>query len=225
MRLLISNKITAAMITVNNESTAFPKANMINNNLIEKTFFTDYIDIDFGSAVTIDAIALVSASTGITLSANSTPAWGSPPFTTVITSEVTFINESYRYWRISKTGDFFINYFYLGEFLQMPGVEDFPTPQEITTDVVSTTQSGQIYTTPGITFKTQEFSFPYTIQADYDAFKTWWKSDDRTNNIFLVPFESDMDIFEPYFCKVLSNNIGDRSRLAYSWSITVQEAK
>lgn len=228
MRLLINNKVLLPTITVNNPSTAFPPENLINNNLIESTFFEDFIDIDLVTAQLINAVALVGTDASYVLQANSVQVWTSPPFEQTITDDVTFISETFRFWRITfsgGTGTSNINYFYLGEFLQLPGMVDFPTPQEISNDITNTTQSGQKFTTPGITFKTQEFSFPDTSQTDYDAFKSWWKSDNRSDNIFLVQFENDMILFEPYFAKILDFTVDERNYLAYSWGILAEEAK
>ena len=50
MRILTTNKATATNTTVNGVSTSFPKENLYNNTLIEKTYFDDYIDIEIGRA-------------------------------------------------------------------------------------------------------------------------------------------------------------------------------
>lgn len=105
MRILVDNKVTDSMLTVNEESTAFPSENMLDNQVVTKTYFEDYIDIDFGSAVDIDSIGLVeSTEDGVFVQANSSASWGDPPFSQYITEEVTFISETYRYWRIAYNG-------------------------------------------------------------------------------------------------------------------------
>lgn len=409
MRLLINNKLIASMITLNNGKSAFPKENMLSNYLVEKTYFQNYVDIDFGESKTIDSICIeIDDYTNLKLLANSSQSWDYPAYELNITNNIIFINETYRYWRLLKgtyvspidyvngddqnldfpnsaynqnncflpmidtsitpnvpgayvkIGDYkfwafsttgtnqiiygigaagaygqiiirtntatnwditslpsaandglqkiyfaksghndtlggyveyyyrydcylyafngnqsnliiaqnksvykgsisnsnlvvrwdgksgpagsatpdvtedipysteeegYINYFYLGEYLQLPGIRAGSTPSRLTTDVTNVSASGQINTTRGIVYKTQSFIFPDTTQQEFDDFVTWWESDDRTNNHFIVQFEEDMDIFLPFFCKITNYEVDTRNILAYNWLINVQEAK
>ena len=102
MRILVDNLATTSNTTVNGESENFPKEYMYNNTLIEKTRFTDYIDIDLGEAKSIDSIGF-SADSDLVLQANSSESWTAPPYQLLLSDNVQFISESYRYWRITNS--------------------------------------------------------------------------------------------------------------------------
>ena len=230
MRLLISNKVESTMITINNESDAFPKENMVTGILPEKSYIDQTAVIDFGSTTSerVTAIAIVYQDlTNVKIQANATDSWGSPSFEQSITSsgQIVFIDQTYRFWRIKADNTGYVNYIYLGEYLQMPGVEENSMPQTITNDATVTSAGYQKQTTRGTTAKTQEFIFPGASQAEYDDFIDWWESDDRSNNCFIVQFEEDMTLFSPFLCKVAEASDFDRHTLAYEWRILVEEAK
>jgi hypothetical protein len=126
---------------------------------------------------------------------------------------------------VSGTG--FINYLYLGEYLSMPGKKAGTTPKDDTSDVISITSGHQVYTTRGTTFKTQRFSFPAATKAEYNVFRNWWVSDDRTNNLFVVQAEESMDDFPPIFCKIQEVEVSDREGggEAYNFGFAITEAK
>jgi hypothetical protein len=229
MRFLVNNKIndSTTTITVNNENTNFPKENMLGNILVEKTEFDDNIVIDFGSAVTIDSVGFIAEDSGYTLQAHTADSWGSPAFSTSLTAEVTFISQSYRYWRLYKSGfTGFVNYLYLGEYLQMPGFipNTFRNPN--TTDITNTSQSAQNYTTEGVIFNTQSFEFPGPTWASFQLFETWYRSSDRVNHFMFVPYENSMTTIVPYYAKLGSVNIPDsRFNDSIPFEITIREVK
>jgi hypothetical protein len=224
MRILTDNKAKTSNTTVNGVTTAFPASNLYSNILIEKTYFDDYIDIDFGSATTIDSIGLISSATGITVSANSTASWGAPPFTTTITNQVTFINQSYRYWRIAKSGTNKINYLYLGEYMQLDCMQIGSTPLPNVTDITNFSIMGTTEQTRGIVYNTQPFRFPLATEAEWTVFDTWYRSNDRINAHLIVPFESDTPI-ESYFANIFNYAIPNRDKSVYDYSFSVREAK
>jgi hypothetical protein len=229
MRLLTDNKLTLSTttITVNNENAAFPKANMLGNILVEKTAFDDNIVIDFGSAVTIDAVGFIAEDSGYTLQAHTSDSWGAPSFSQVITAEVTFINQTYRYWRLYQSSfSGFINHFYLGEYMQMPSFTPNTFRQINNNDISNTSQSGQVYTTLGITFKTDSFTFPGPSYTEYSTFETWYNSDDRVNHFMFVPYENDMTTIAPYFARLDEFEVPqDRDYNSIPFSINVREVK
>jgi hypothetical protein len=122
-------------------------------------------------------------------------------------------------------GDDKINYFYLGEYLQMPAADTGSEPNRNVTDITNISSSDVILTTPGIVFKTQSFNFTATTKTEYDDFNTWYYTTDRANNVFFVQFENDMDIVPPFFSKITSYVVENRGATSYDWNITIQEAK
>ena len=229
MRLLTNNLATKDNTTVNNELTTFPVANQYNNVLVEKTYIEDYQDVDLGSAQNIKAIAFkytqISSTPTITLYGAST--LGGSDYSIVLTEDVTFIDETWQYWRLEGDIPFYSNYLDIGDYLQFPGVQSFPTPDENNTDNVNITNSGQIYVTEGTVLKEISVPIAWNTQAEYQAFIEWYRSSDRKNNHFLVLFEDCMDVtpFEPFFCKLMGNISPSRDRLALEYTLTFREGK
>ena len=229
MRFLTDNKLnlSTTTITVNSEDTAFPKANMLGNILVEKTAFNDNIVVDFGSAVTIDSVGLIADFSGITLQGNATDSWGAPSFSQVITAEVTFISGTYRYWRLykaSSTG--FINHFYLGEYMQMPSFTPNTFRKIATTDIANVSASGQEYTTLGINLKTDSFAFPGPTYTEFNLFETWYLSSDRIVHFMFVPYENDIATIAPYYAKLQAYELlGNRHNASIPFEITIKEVK
>ena len=412
MRILINNKATEDNTTVNEVTTAFPVSYMYSNTLIEKTYFEDYIDIDLGQAEDVDSIAIVGSDGAYILQANSVPAsWGTPAYQTTLTEEVTFISETYRYWRINKaelftapantaytssgydvylnapppvsftgfypmalassapsedielaigtyiwdgpdgtthpsgpwlgdgcaymyrqsgaygavkygpsdtiyaganpsynglktividdnnkfqyyfdsdafwnaygedtseiliaqngsvfvtdytnanmvvrwdgvignqgvaggnsvvdtarpftdiysiaTGNSKINYFYLGEYMQLDGQAIGSTPQPTPTDIVNKSNMGVIEQTEGILIDSQSFNFPYATESEWSTFDAWYRTSDRINPHFIVPFQDDTPI-EGYFANIFNYNIVNRDKLVYNYGFDIEEAK
>jgi hypothetical protein len=220
------------MLTVNEESNAFPKENLLTGILAEKTYFEDYIVIDFGLAKRVTAIGLIGHNHTVNIEANASDSWDAPAFSVEMTTSemVEFVDQTYRYWRIvipGSGGVDYLRYFYLGEYLQIPYPEPGSTPNVATNDIIATTSGYQRYTTRGTTARVQSFEFYATTQAEYELFRDWWNSDDRSNNLIFVQFEDDNEMthFPSYLAKVVEFVTNNRSQLAYDWSITIEEAK
>lgn len=224
MYILANNLATTSNTTVNGVTTAFPKEYMYNNTLIEKTYFDDYIDIDLGSAKNIKAIGLVSEDTGITVSANSSASWGSPPYTTTVTNQVTLIDQTYRYWRIAKSGTNKINYFYLGVYNDHDYQAPNSTPTPNTTDISNASSMGVVNTTHGIYYITQDFSFPIATEAEWELFDDWYQTTDRSNSHLIVPFPLDTPI-ESYFGIVTTYDPPTRDKSNYSFAFGTRQVK
>jgi hypothetical protein len=225
MRILKSNKITSSLITVQSESNAFPKENMVNNVLNEKTYVTTYFDVDFGSAVTVDSIGILAEGSGWTVTAGAT--LGASTFTQVISDTVTFINQTWRYWRFTTSSADYMEYIYLGEYLQIPQITPGSTPQPTSTDVKNRTSGGQVYPTQGTIVKSQDVVAVGLNATEFEAINTWYYSSDRVNNHIVVPFEGSMTVypFEPYFAEISGYGSFKRDVLAYDIKFKVEQAK
>jgi len=225
MRLLINNKLETATLTVNVPSDAFPIGNLISQILVERVEFTDWIEIDLGSAQKITAVAFANNSDAITIQGNTVNVWGAPPFSQALTEEVTFIDETFRFWRIfvgsavSRLG-----YFYLGEFLQLPhnDIATYPDPE--TNDIEGITSNRQIHTTQGTVYNLQNVNFEFTTLQERQDFENWWRSPDRATNHFFVPYELLIATNPPYFAKITDYE-QDRDHKEFGFTMTVTEAK
>lgn len=225
MRLLVNNKANATNTTVNGEIGSFPKRYMFENQFVTKTFFTNTIDIDLGSAQNITAIACYGTDSSYTVKAGTTASV--TDYSNTVT-DVLFLDETYRYWQISKTGDGYINHLYLGEFLAMPGATHGATPQRVASDVVNTTSGGQKYVTNGHIIKTLSLSFPGATRAEWLAFNDWFESTDRINSFIFVQFENTTSTFPPFFARIPPDGYTGLSRVqgeAYIFNLIIQEAK
>lgn len=97
-----NNLITESNTTVNGEISAFAKGNMLADQLAIRTYFDNYIDIDFGSALSIDSIGLISDDIAYKLMGNSVNDFDNAPFIQYVNSKLSFISQAYRYWRLTN---------------------------------------------------------------------------------------------------------------------------
>lgn len=230
MRLLIDNLANKDNTAVNTQLSTFPALNQYTNVLVEKTFLTDFEDIDLGSAQNINGVSIKFTETGntpvITLYGSSTPG-GLGDFSLVITQDVHFIDETWRYWRIASTENIYLNNTYLGVYFQWPGVMNSPIPNELDTDIIGITNSSQIYVTEGDNYKELTVDIATSTRAEYEAFLTWYKSSDRKNNHILVLFEECMGsiVFVPFFAKLIGGIQPSRDIVNYDYALTFREGK
>jgi len=226
MRFLISNKLTADNVTLTGAKVSFPLVNMLGNVLIEKTAFTDEVYIDMGSAQLINGIGLiVDDLTGYTIEGNASAVWTtSPAYSASLTSSVTFISETYRYWKIKKTGDNLINHLFLGEYYQMisPIVGSFPSI--INNDVIITSLSGTANITAGILIKSWAYEFHSVLYSVWDSFISLYNSL-RGTCFMLVPFEESMTIYPPFFVRMGEYETTARDKLIVDFKQNFIEVK
>jgi len=225
MRICINNLLESATLTPENPNAGFPIENLFSNSLIERAQFDNQVVIDLGSAKKITALAFANAVGPVTIEANSSDSWGAPAFSLLLTGPVAFIDETYRYWRISVTTVAFrLGYFYLGQFLQMPDTDGEHEPQSTKNDIKDQTSGGSIFPTAGIVIKNEEVNFPLVYDSERTAFLNWWESSDSALNHFIVRFEDALAKYVPYFGNVLEQNF-EREFQNYNYSIEIREAK
>jgi len=227
MRILHDNFLddSTTVFNVNVPNTAFPIANLTSNILAERTEFDDYIVVDLGSAKNITAVALGNESDAVTIEGNATDSWGGPSFTQLLTEDVTFINETYRYWRIyTNATDTRLGYFFLGTFLQLPPTDGQHINAINNTDIKSFSSNGQSYNTRGIIFNTESITFPEVTKTERDTFQTFYTSADRANNYYIVQFEDNISGYPPYFGTVTEYDPA-RDIRSFSFNLQIREAK
>ena len=225
MRLLIDNLLESATITVNGSNSSFPKENLYSDIITERTEFDDYVVIDLGSTTAVNTVAYFSTTDDITIQGNATDSWGSPSYSSVLSSNVTFISQSHRYWRIfTNETDTRLGYFYLGNYMQLPEHSFTNVPVPETTDVVSVTSGGQIYNTEGVLVNVEEIEFPIVTSSEWATFNTWFRTSDRARNHVLVRFEDDMTTYPPYLARIEEFE-PSREGKSYAFNLTFREAK
>src|SRR6185369_1741454 len=109
--------VSGVVITPATEDLSFPAVNVA-NQLRKKVYKTktttaaESLTFDLGSAKAAAALVIcehdLKSGDTLTLKANSSNSWGSPPFTQAITWSSgiivqTFSTQSYRYWRLEVT--------------------------------------------------------------------------------------------------------------------------
>jgi len=228
MRHLINNLANKDNTTVNDEQVFFPVENQYSNILVEKTQLNLFMDIDLGASVNIKAVSIfktqITSSPILTIFGSDT--FAGADFSLVLTEDVHFIDETFRFWRVTTNTPTFINNAYFGVFFEWPGVKNSPIPEELNTDVIGITNSSQIYTTQGDQYKQITVDIAISTRKEYEEFLAWYKSDDRKNNHVLVMFEDNIDtLYDPFFAKLMGNIVPSKDIVNYDYSLTFREAK
>jgi hypothetical protein len=219
--------------TVNVPSVAFPVTKLYDNSTRGLCRFTDTIVIDLGVVQSVDALAIANASTTITIEANSSDSWGSPPFSKTMSviagSNIAlelFTSVSYRYWRIVGSSVTTIGHCFIGERYTFPNPVKGSIPQKPTTDITNISNAGVGYTSIGHTRNGQQFQFEWASKSEYDVFIDFWDSSLRVKYGYFAQFEESLTYFKPYFAQLIETNFRTRNDYnALSFDMTVEERK
>ena len=222
MILLGGNKITADMMTITGGSSAFGAERCINQIAEEVTQFNDNIVIDFGSAVDITSIAVVNASTNMTIEANATDSWGAPSYSATLDDipgstcriDIPSSTQSYRYWRLKSAGLAYVGYLYLGEYTLMPGRKFGDLPSLARIDAKTKTVGGGTLVKPGYTNKDLKGKFTSIDDDELSTLRTYWSNNGELPAI-MVPFEDHDqatldEVYTPFYCNPMFD-FGPRS--------------
>lgn len=232
MRILFDNLINNSTLSPSSENTSFLSANIKNPHLTKIFKFTgnsgEYLDIDLGSVEQIRGIIFdtnLTSTTTANLYANSTNDFTSPAYSTTMDvyegKVVKFLDETYRYWRVELTDtsltDIWIKYGFIGDYAQMPPIDPDVDLEYATTSSVSISQTGQTYGDKGFEIFRSDFSFPsiteYTRQIDGQDVATraeilaMWRLVENITPIYLVIFESSLDIIPPILGVITQNSL------------------
>lgn len=228
-----NNLITTSNATVNNPSTSYPAANMINDRLVEVTQFDQTIVIDLGAAVAVDTLCCAGFTVAdLEIEANSSDVWASPPFTQAMDEidssgvALAFINQTYRYWRLTSASTAAqIGYFYIGSRLVFPDPQYGAIPDYIDNSIISQSINGQRYVTDGVILREQEFSFNNVSYDMYTRIRDYWTASGRRKCGVFAQTEEDMTLFEPYFAQLELRFDGRSRAQRYNFNMTVREGK
>jgi len=214
MRITPYNQITSSItITPSTQDYAYPKANLLDVYGSEVFKFTDYSDVNIvfykAAFFDFDSIAIVNhnftSGATITLEANTSDAWGAPPYQESITWReymtydfVTAVatTDNYDYVRIriqdpGNTEALQIGYIMLGDYVQMPGFSPDLSIGDQVLGVSAITDSGQTegtkyYDRRVITVNMNDFS-----EAQRTAVRTIITTNGSFQPVAAVLWESD----------------------------------
>jgi hypothetical protein len=245
MRFLQSNLIESATLTASNENGSFPVGNIqdtILASVFRSTSTSVNIVIDLGVAKTCDIFFLakhnMTSSATVTLEANSSDVWTSPPFSESITVEdliaADFTAASYRYWRLviadgtNTDGYIKIGGLGLGEYYAVPGIGIAYQVNHFSTALKYTSQSGQVYGSSGVFYRSVNVQIPYVTQAQRVEIESCFNTKDWYTP-FYVQFNESCVSENALYATLEANSIGFQSLstqpIAYSSQMTLMEAR
>lgn len=154
-----------------------------------------------------------------------------------------FDGQEYQYWKIEAEDTsqvyLWIGYVYLGDFLQMPGIDPNYVLNYKTTSARTLSVSLQPYGDKGIQNFSSGFTFPiitdYTIQnpsgidmaTRYDILEMWYSVEGHTP-FYLEIAEDSLDVIPPYFGIFNKSDMVfkmDKTQSFYSLGFYFQETK
>jgi hypothetical protein len=212
---LLDNKIEDATIVANGGNSNFPEEFLYSETLQNGTLYTDYIDIDLGSALAIDTLAVAGSTTTVTIKANSSESWASPPVEITMTPisgninipevalrlKLTAENWTYRYWRVEATGQNYLAHLFIGNKFTFPNTDIGSLPSYPSTDRFSQTQNGAGLRENGTVLREQTFGFTLASKTDYDTMTTQYYNNRLKPGLFFQ-LEDSPAHFDPYYARV-----------------------
>ena len=203
----------------------FPLANCYSNALVEKTLYTNTITITLGSSTGIDYFAFYSndadtvtvtpSGEGAVVLSTSYDGWFYSALTAATSYTVT----------MTGTGDIYFNYIYIGDHIKLEYIERGTVPNRNRNDIQSESNTRQLYTTAGVSAKSQSVSVPDVTRANWLVFDDWQAEPSATDNQFFVQWEDDPTSYPPYFANIQNYNVTGRDKTLISFTFDVREAK
>jgi len=256
MILLWDNLITDAILTSSSENLSKPIDNLKDTNLakyFEMTSGSGNMVIDLLSAqqitdFMIPSTNITSGFTTLKLEANTTNSWASPAYSvdlelynnTYIGAKD--INQSYRYWRLvvndTNITTVSLGYCYIGDRLQLPGIDPSISLSYNTQTSTSFSVSQQVYSDTGVDYFSSEFEFPliteYPVVIDGKQIATredileFWYFNKGATPIIIVIWDNNRDRFPPVFGLITQNQLEfstDSTQAHYSMNLNFVETK
>lgn len=233
MKVLIDNAIVdaAAVLTATSQVGNLPAVNVQDVHPTKvwraATVTTERLTIDAGAADAADAFAIVGhnlqAAATVTLEANTTDSWGSPPFSTTLVPSVglptlkTFTSQSFRWWRLTLTDatnpDGYVE---LGRLMigtmadlsfQGRGVSVPWTDERPRADKQSVSLGGELYTDIGEEMAAYAFEFRWVDTTHRNLIRSTFRTVGRHTPFMFTLFDPpDVDVLGPDYV-VLANDL------------------
>lgn len=228
-----NNLIETATNTVNGAQSIFPISNLYTDRTIDKCFFNDYIVVDLGTATTIDTLGVISSDNTITIEANSSDVWTSPPFSQIMNyttgTEISLelINQTYRYWRITASGNTLVSHVYIGNRYTLPN-PSYGTQYQIENNgVISSSPTFQRYRTHGQDGKIESIPCPVMDRTEWDAFTSFIDTEYSQRAFIFSKTEYNLTKHLPYYAMIQGrpNLTGEFFPGKYAFDFTLLECK
>lgn len=253
MRIFHSNKLSTAGLGANevfSSSTTFDTY-AANVAYPHRTVFwktgtssaSEWLDLRFSAAVTASAFmiidhSMVNGSDSLTLKANSTQSWASPPFSQSVTVASgiiakTFSAQTYRYWRLEITKPSAgtqrkIGVVMLCDYYDTPMQPDFDGYDESMIDQsrVSKSYGGQTFVEVLPKYRTIKTDFSAADQTFTDSVKSIFQSVGNSGQL-VMQVETTGTLTELIYCRLTNQFqrkvMGLDSSLRYDMSLDFEE--
>jgi len=218
MRISYQNKLDEATLTPSSVKSGSTINNLTQKHLSKRFTFdgnSGTVDIDFGGNQDIKKVIIggsnMTSSATVTLIASVNSDYSTTDFSTTLdiydSTWTKNLDETYRYWRLSVSDSsltyLWMGYLYLGDYLQMPGIDPNYVLNYNTTSKVTMSVSLQPYGDKGINYFKSSFSFP--IITDYETFGPGGESIATRADILEMWYEVESGI--PFYLEVAENSL------------------
>ena len=178
------------------------------------------ITMDLGEERNITCFVLggtnLNSGDTITLEANTSNEWTTPAFTSSVgyygQHSLLFLDETYQYWRIvvSSTVDSLkIGHIFIGQYLQLPGIDPNFDMNYNRTDSLTMSVGMQPYGDIGYEHFNAKITFPFVMDRNLSAgnltlptrheLLDMWNEVGGTTPCYLILWEMEMEIDPPIF--------------------------
>lgn len=205
---------------------------------------SEWLDLRFSAAKTATAFLIidhnfVNGSDTLTLKANSSQSWGSPPFSqslTVVNNAIiakTFNSASYRYWRLEITKPSAgtqrqIGVVMLADYYDTPVQPDFDGYEEEVVDPsrISKSFGGQVYAEQLTKYRRITTDFSAADQTFTDSIKSIYAANGISGQL-VVQVEDSGSLTELIYCRMTKNLtrkvMGVDTSLRYNMNLEFEE--
>ena len=225
MRILNNNYVKTATITPYTETpqyefdTAFKDVRLTRvGRTLDDT--SQYIDFDLGSAKAVNYICVLAhnltSSATVTIMANSTQSWSTPPVSENLTVADKIIynftaTKTYRYWRLnisdSTNPDTYIEIskVYIGDYIQLPYMAKNQKIPTASTSDVSESNGGQVFGNAGYFYQYGTINFSVIEDSEKLTLDTLFRTVDKYIPVILLIWENDLDIQDGIYARITSD--------------------
>lgn len=227
MRITPYNQITETGVTVamSSQVLEYPYTNLFDTYGTQTVKFTGNTDENFvfykADYFAFNSIGIVNhnltSSATITLEANTSDAWGAPPYQVTLTWRDYLLYEfvlsvdlgdTYDYVRLriqdaTNTADISIGNIILGDYIQLPGFASDVSFTDTNYGVSNTTESGQVDGSPKYNGRAFGVNMNEYSNTQRLAIRTLLQTNGDYQPSMCVLWESDFDKEPPLYCRTL----------------------
>jgi hypothetical protein len=225
LKLAYKENSADAIVSANSQTVNYPVSNVLDSRLsrIYKTDSTTTAEVvfDMGSAVACDVVYIarhnITSSATVSIQANSSDSWTSPPIDLSITHDsgvmtLDFTSSTYRYWRVkvvdatNPDGDIYMGRIWIGEYFQAPGISPTVAIDYVSTSIKSVSVSGQSYMDKNYAYHNISIVHPILNQSDRPIFENIIDTVD-IGIPFFVTFDEECSDLENYYVTMMTETL------------------